>query len=81
MTTENFESIKKYIADEIMKFQPEPTKGDKLHQLEIFIDTLINDSFQGILCLYTRAKYLKDQTLEFERVIRELKGKIPELII
>ena len=78
---ENFELIKKYIADEIMKFEPLPTKGDNLHQLEIFIDKLINDSYQSILCLYTRAKCLKEQTREFERTIKELKDKIPELII
>lgn len=78
---ENLESIKKYICDEIMKFKPNPTKGNYLNQLEIFINDLINDHFIGIICLYSRALTLKQQTIEYEKTIKELKNKIPDIQI
>lgn len=79
---ENFELLKKYLANEIMKFEP-VKKGpiNEIKQLENFINELLNDNFQGILCLYTRAIGLKRQCEEYERVKNELKQKIPELII
>ena len=78
---ENFELIKKYISDEIMNFKPLATKGDNLHQLETFINNLINDDVQSIFCLYTRAQHLKEQTRQYERVMKELKDKIPKITI
>lgn len=78
---ENLESIKKYICDEIMKFKPKPTKGNYLNQLETFMNDLINEHFISIICLYSRALALKQQTIEYEETIKELKNKIPDIQI
>lgn len=78
---ENLELIKQYICKEITNFEPQPTRGDKLHQLEIFINNLINDDLQGILCSYSRVQFLKQQTIEYERALKELKDKIPDIRI
>lgn len=83
MTThENFELVKKYLAEEILSFEPvEKGPLSETKQLENFINELLDDKFQGILCLYTRALYLKRQVEEYERVKEKLKSKIPEMII
>lgn len=78
---ENLELIKKYICDEIMNFEPNPTKSDNLRQLEDFIRVLIYHKFQGILCLYQRAVDAKQKYNEYERALNELKEKIPDISI
>lgn len=78
---ENLELIKKYICNEIMNFKPINTQGDYLGQLESFINILINDDFQSIICLYVRAVDMKRKLNEYEKVIKELKNKIPDIQI
>lgn len=78
---ENLELIKKYICNEIMSFKPVITQGDYLGQLNTFINNLINDDFQSIICLYVRAVDMKRKLNEYEKVIKELKNKIPDIMI
>lgn len=79
---ENLELIKKYICNEITNFKPSPTHPrDNLRQLEDFIQTLIYHNFQGILCLYQRAVDMKQKYNEYERALKELKDKIPDIMI
>ena len=78
---ENIELIKKYICNEITNFKPVITKGDYLQQLNVFINNLINDDLQSIFCLYQRAVDMKRKINEYERTIKELKNKIPDIMI
>lgn len=65
-----------------MNFKPIPThRDDNLKQLEDFIHTLIYHNFQGILCLYQRAVDMKQKYDEYERALKELKNKIPDITI
>lgn len=64
-----------------MKFKPIPTKGDYLRQFDDFAHTLLYNNFQGILCLYQRAADMKQKYNEYERVLEELKEKIPDISI
>lgn len=78
---ENIELIKKYICNEISNFKPTNTQGNYLKQFDDFIHTLIYNNFQGILCLYQRAVDMKRKMNEYERTIKELKNKIPDIMI
>lgn len=78
---ENLELLKKYICDEIMNFEPIITKGDYLHQFDVFLYKLIDSNFQGIICLYQRVVDLKRKINEYEKALKELKDKIPDIQI
>lgn len=78
---ENVELIKKYLCNEISNFKPVITGGDNLQQLNAFINNLINDDLQSIFCLYQRAVDMKRKMDEYERTIKELKNKIPDIMI
>lgn len=81
----NVQYIQAYICDKINNFEPDPKhKGNDEHELDDFdkfMNKLVNDELQGIMCQVQRIKDLKRLIDEYEKARDELKKMIPDLCL
>lgn len=81
----NVQYIQAFICDKINNFKPDPKhKGNDEHELKDFDDfmnNLVNDELQGIICQVQRINRLKQLIGEYEKARDELKKMIPDLCL
>lgn len=77
--------IQTYICEKINNFEPDPKhKGNDEHELKDFNDfmnNLVNDEFQDIMCKVQRVQHLKTLIDEYDKARSDLLKIMPDLII
>ena len=77
--------IQTYICEKINNFKPDPKhKGNDEHELDDFdkfMNNLVNDELQGIMCQVQRIKNYKRLIGEYEKARSDLLKLMPDLII
>ena len=81
----NVQYIQAFICDKINKFKPDPKhKGNEEFELKDFNDfmnKLINDEFQDIMCKVQRVQRLKQLIDEYDKARSDLLKIMPDLTI
>ena len=77
--------VQTFICEKINNFKPDPKhKGNDEHELKDFNDfmnNLVNDELQGIMCQFQRVKNYKRLITEYEKARSDLLKLMPNLII